>query len=147
MLHLRRRFRAAFLVCLILGASAFASACDETAAEITPKDISPPPTAERISPTTTIATTTTLAPTTTIVVVRPVFRAPTTVYRAPTPAPAPSCPNGTYTNSSGNTVCSPYSSPSGPPAGASAKCNDGTYSFSEHRQGTCSGHGGVAEWY
>jgi hypothetical protein len=43
-------------------------------------------------------------------------------------------------------VCSPYSSPSGPPAGATAKCNDGTYSFSQHRSGTCSGHGGVAEW-
>ncbi len=33
------------------------------------------------------------------------------------------------------------------PAGATAKCNDGTYSFSQHRQGTCSHHGGVAVWY
>lgn len=33
------------------------------------------------------------------------------------------------------------------PAGATARCNDGTYSYSQHRQGTCSHHGGVAEWY
>jgi hypothetical protein len=32
------------------------------------------------------------------------------------------------------------------PAGATARCEDGTYSFSEHRSGTCSHHGGVAEW-
>ena len=58
-----------------------------------------------------------------------------------------SCPNGTYVNVSGDTVCRPYSSPTGPPAGASAICNDGTYSFSEHHQGTCSGHGGVRQFY
>lgn len=55
------------------------------------------------------------------------------------------CTNGTYVNSSGNTVCSPESAPSAP-AGATAQCNDGTYSFSQHHSGTCSGHGGVAEW-
>jgi hypothetical protein len=32
------------------------------------------------------------------------------------------------------------------PAGASAKCRDGTYSFSQHRRGTCSHHGGVGNW-
>ncbi len=57
-----------------------------------------------------------------------------------------SCPNGTYVNTAGNTVCSPYSSPSGPPAGATAQCRDGTYSFSQSRSGTCSSHGGVAQW-
>ena len=30
--------------------------------------------------------------------------------------------------------------------GASAICNDGTYSYSAHRRGTCSHHGGVAQW-
>lgn len=30
--------------------------------------------------------------------------------------------------------------------GASAICNDGTLSYSEHRKGTCSHHGGVKEW-
>lgn len=31
-------------------------------------------------------------------------------------------------------------------AGASAICSDGTCSYSAHRQGTCSHHGGVAQW-
>jgi len=33
-----------------------------------------------------------------------------------------------------------------PPTGATARCRDGTYSFSRHRSGTCSHHGGVATW-
>jgi Protein of unknown function (DUF3761) len=33
-----------------------------------------------------------------------------------------------------------------PPAGATAECNDGTYSYSQHRSGTCSHHGGVKRW-
>ena len=33
-----------------------------------------------------------------------------------------------------------------PPAGATARCSDGTYSFSQHHSGTCSYHGGVAAW-
>lgn len=52
-----------------------------------------------------------------------------------------------YVNTDGNTVHSPaYSTTGSIPSGASAKCRDGTYSFSQHRQGTCSGHGGVASW-
>ena len=62
-----------------------------------------------------------------------------------TKAPAPSCPNGTYVNSAGNTVCRPYEAPSAP-AGATAQCEDGTYSYSQSRRGTCSHHGGVARW-
>lgn len=50
-----------------------------------------------------------------------------------------------YTNSAGNTVQSPtyYDST---PAGATAICKDGTYSFSQSRRGTCSHHGGVSSW-
>lgn len=33
------------------------------------------------------------------------------------------------------------------PSGASARCRDGTYSYSASRRGTCSHHGGVAVWY
>ena len=33
------------------------------------------------------------------------------------------------------------------PEGATAKCKDGTYSHSKQHSGTCSRHGGVAEWY
>jgi len=62
-----------------------------------------------------------------------------------TSSPADNCPNGTYVNSDGITVCNPYSAPTAP-AGATAQCVDGTYSFSLHRSGTCSHHGGVAQW-
>lgn len=31
-------------------------------------------------------------------------------------------------------------------AGPTARCRDGTYSYSQHRSGTCSHHGGVAQW-
>ena len=62
-----------------------------------------------------------------------------------TKAPQPSCPNGTYVNSTGNTVCRPYEAPS-PPSGATAQCADGSYSYSQHRSGTCSHHGGVSSW-
>jgi len=62
-------------------------------------------------------------------------------------------PNGSfkegsgYTNSKGNRVRSPTRTPDNqPPAGASAQCRDGTYSFSQSRRGTCSHHGGVAKW-
>jgi hypothetical protein len=56
-----------------------------------------------------------------------------------------SCNADYYLNSSGNCVHRPQQAPARP-AGATAKCADGAYSFSQHRQGTCSGHGGVAQW-
>jgi hypothetical protein len=34
----------------------------------------------------------------------------------------------------------------GPPPGATALCRDGTYSFSQTHSGSCSHHGGVAQW-
>lgn len=57
----------------------------------------------------------------------------------------PYAPNGTYTNVDNVEVPSPYYAPSAP-SGATALCRDGTYSFSQHRSGTCSHHGGVEEW-
>ena len=52
-----------------------------------------------------------------------------------------------YTNTYGNEVHSPaYSNSGSVPTGASAKCRDGTYSFSQSRRGTCSHHGGVSQW-
>jgi len=51
-----------------------------------------------------------------------------------------------YTNSDGRQVHSPAYSSGGIPAGATAVCADGTYSFSQHRSGTCSHHGGVIKW-
>nr|WP_279629104.1 DUF3761 domain-containing protein [Caballeronia ptereochthonis] len=32
------------------------------------------------------------------------------------------------------------------PQGATAQRRDGTYSFSQHHSGTCSRHGGMAQW-
>ena len=63
--------------------------------------------------------------------------APTAVAPAPAPVSAP--------QPAPVIVPAPATSPSAP-AGATAICNDGTYSFSAHRRGTCSSHGGVAQF-
>ncbi len=57
---------------------------------------------------------------------------------APAPAAAASkaAPAGKAAATSGNTD----------PTGATAKCKDGTYSKSKHHKGSCSHHGGVAEF-
>jgi hypothetical protein len=55
--------------------------------------------------------------------------------------------HGHYKNRDGVEVHSPSKSKSGKaPQGASAQCRDGSYSFSTHHRGTCSHHGGVAQW-
>jgi hypothetical protein len=41
-------------------------------------------------------------------------------------------------------VTQPYAAATA--AGATAVCADGTWSYSKHRSGTCSGHGGVHWW-
>ena len=52
-----------------------------------------------------------------------------------------------YVNRDGQIVHAPAHSLSGRvPEGATARCRDGTYSFSRHHTGTCSRHGGVAQW-
>jgi hypothetical protein len=94
------------------------------------------------APTTVTTTTTTLPPPPPTTTLPP----PPPTTAAPAPPPAPACPNGSYTNVNGQVVCSPYPSPGGPPPGATAICNDGTYSFSQNRQGTCSSHGGVRQF-
>lgn len=58
---------------------------------------------------------------------------------------SPTSPVHYYTNVNGNTVQSPTKYDQ-QPVGATARCADGTYSFSQHRRGTCSHHGGVAKW-
>lgn len=53
---------------------------------------------------------------------------------------------GFYINKDGRQVprpCGNWHTQQRPPA-ASARCRDGTYSFSLHTRGTCSHHGGVA---
>jgi hypothetical protein len=62
------------------------------------------------------------------------------------PLSAPAAGRG-YVNSRGIWVPSPTRTlDNAPPAGATAQCGDGTYSFSMSRRGTCSHHGGVARW-
>jgi hypothetical protein len=52
-----------------------------------------------------------------------------------------------YTNVSGHSVHAPaYDLDGDIPVGASARCRDGTYSFSQNHRGTCSHHGGVSQW-
>jgi len=52
-----------------------------------------------------------------------------------------------YWNAAGEWVQSPTWTTDGqPPAGATAKCRDGSFSFSNTRRGTCSWHGGVGKW-
>ena len=55
---------------------------------------------------------------------------------------------GYYTNSRGQEVprpCGDWRADSAPPSGATAKCRDGSWSWSQHPHapGTCSRHGGV----
>jgi hypothetical protein len=64
---------------------------------------------------------------------------------SPTVAHALTCKSGYYKNVSGHCVHRPVKAAKAP-AGATAKCRDGSYSFSEHASGTCSHHGGVAKW-
>jgi hypothetical protein len=62
--------------------------------------------------------------------------------RAAVAASAPSSSGSGYVNVNGNYVPSPSSNP----VGATAKCRDGTYSYSQNHSGTCSSHGGVLAW-
>lgn len=63
-------------------------------------------------------------------------------------SPVPVSPGGgCYTAASGD--CVPYPQQGGPqPPNATAKCADGSWSFSEHPHsgGTCHGHGGVQQY-
>jgi hypothetical protein len=63
-------------------------------------------------------------------------------------AQRPSGDCGYYVNRDGKTVPRPCGDArtQPPPSDATATCRDGTYSYSLHRSGTCSGHGGVQRW-
>jgi Protein of unknown function (DUF3761) len=60
-------------------------------------------------------------------------------------SPANACPSGYYKAASGDCVHRPICGVSTQPPGATALCNDGCWSFSEHPgdDDTCHGHGGV----
>jgi hypothetical protein len=61
--------------------------------------------------------------------------------QATAPAAGGSCTADHYRNSDGVCVHRPVKNQGGVPQGATAQCGDGSYSFSQHRSGTCSHHG------
>lgn len=77
-----------------------------------------------------------------IVTIQPVNKIVLNGTKASTPVTSTPSQTNTYTNVDGNVI----ESPSANQSGATARCKDSTYSHSQHRSGTCSGHGGVAEW-
>jgi Protein of unknown function (DUF3761) len=62
---------------------------------------------------------------------------------AAAPAPAPPPPPPPPAAGAPSIRTAPIA---GAPASATALCNDGTYSESQHRSGTCSKHKGVKQW-
>ncbi|MEV0071547.1 DUF3761 domain-containing protein [Amycolatopsis sp. NPDC050768] len=149
---------------MVLAAGLLVAGCGATPAPTGSGGVVPPVTTALLpstssSPATTSATPTTespVSPTSVSPYVAPETTAskaaaPKTTARAkttPKTTAAPpktntaACSGDYYRNSSG--VC--VHRPSSNPAGATAKCKDGSYSYSQHRSGTCSGHGGVLTW-
>jgi hypothetical protein len=71
---------------------------------------------------------------------------PTPQATAPATTSGP-CAADYYRNSNGVCVHRPVKTQNSTvPAGATAQYRDGSYSFSKHRSGTCSHHGGVEKW-
>jgi hypothetical protein len=60
--------------------------------------------------------------------------------------PNSNIPSNATTNSNSNNAPSKTTTNASPCTGATAICRDGSCSYSAHRQGTCSYHGGVAKW-
>ena len=64
---------------------------------------------------------------------------------APTP-PAASAPMQQPGKGAPNAGVAPTMAAANAPTGATAKCKDGTFSMSKHHSGSCSHHGGVAQF-
>ncbi|MGY6658464.1 DUF3761 domain-containing protein [Amycolatopsis sp. TRM77291] len=75
---------------------------------------------------------------------KPAKTPPKTTQAAKAPNPA-ECGSDYYRNTDGACVHRPSAGP-GAADGATALCKDGSYSYSQNRRGTCSGHGGVRTW-
>lgn len=127
------------------GLSAATASITKSEATSTPVATTSPQPTTAAPPTTSVA-----PPAAAPVPPAPIASAPPTTYQPPVAA-APlaqsqqTCGNDSYLNSDNQCVHRPQSAPAAPP-GATARCTDGTYSYSQHRSGTCSHHGGVAAW-
>jgi len=71
--------------------------------------------------------------------------APATAAAPADAAPAAAAPSAAKSSTASKSAPTATASNTDP-TGATAKCKDGTYSKSKHHSGTCSHHGGVAEW-
>ena len=69
---------------------------------------------------------------------------PAPMPRAPAPAPMPRTPTTPPSTPAAPTSRAPASPTA--PGQPTARCKDGTPSYSLHHSGTCSHHGGVAQW-
>ncbi len=77
----------------------------------------------------------------------PAARPPAAPAAAPAPTPSTDRTRAATTSSSASNATGGSGKPEdNDPTGAVAKCKDGMYSHSAHRSGSCSGHGGVAQW-
>lgn len=72
--------------------------------------------------------------------------APTSMAPAQRAEPTPPAPRAAPAAPHAPAVTGQNTSASGP-NGATAKCRDNSLSYSAHRSGTCSRHGGVAQWF
>lgn len=138
-LHKRKRVWVGGFVLLAVGA-AFGGGNSSAA--------SPAP---RPTVTVTATATKTAAPAPAVTVTKSAAPAPTVTVTKPA-KPASASTHESSSGSSGSSSGSSSDSSSNfggttDQAGATALCNDGTYSYAAHHQGACSHHGGVAVFY
>lgn len=133
MMRARGPLAALFAGLVIVGAGCGPSSATKTVAAVT----------TTLAPTTT---TTTLAPTTTTTEAPPTTTLPATTAPLQTSRPQTSPPRASAARTSPPQTSPPATTaPAG--NGATARCNDGTYSYAAHHQGACSHHRGVAVFY
>lgn len=153
-LHRRKRVWVGAAVLFLLGAG-FASAGNGDTTENTSVAVRPAATVTATA-TATVAASPLPAPTVTVTrtaTAKPTQRSTsgTVAHHAGGGSSSSGSVPGTATRhtggSSGGSSSGSSSGGSGIPAGAMAQCNDGSISYSQHHQGTCSHHGGVAVWY
>jgi hypothetical protein len=130
----------------VLGTLSLLAACGPLPADSVPAKPVAPVVSTVASPSDTATSSPTPAAPDTFPVVPATTAPPVSTHTNAAPPPQPAaCAADEYRNVDGVCVHRPEQA-NQPPAGATAQCNDGSYSFSQHRQGTCSHHGGVRRW-